>query len=369
MLRKRDEMEMESVFLWGTGNVARCMLEQYINLDEYKIIGFIDNDERKTGSVMYGYTVYAPEVLYNSQFDKIVIMSDSYLQIKDQIVNMNSDFKNKIENKYFFIKHSLLKRYKESDDSEIRNILHHIEYCGLDVFNYDFIKNYSEKDIEISFDMEANMFYVMHHGKRMYFSRKIKSEEAIRRYYKSILVEQDTESPHRYLQGDIQIHAGDIVVDAGVAEGNFSLDIVDHVKKIYLIEADEDWCEALKLTFKDYLDKVVILNGFLTSYDDGKLMKLDSMIDEPVNFIKMDIEGAEYDALCGAGRLVDLSENLRLAVCSYHSDYDQILIEHFMDEHNIEHDTSAGYMWFPYTVKQTTISTKLVKGVVRGIKR
>ena len=39
-----------------------------------------------------------------------------------------------------------------------------------------------------------------------------------------------------------------------------------------------------------------------------------------------------------------------------------------MDENGINHTTTQGYMWFPYTCRQVTVSTRLNRGIVRGIK-
>ena len=92
------------------------------------------------------------------------------------------------------------------------------------------------------------------------------------------------------------------------------------------------------------------------------------MINTPVNFIKMDIEGNEWDALRGSVRLIHKSKNLKMAVCAYHSDFDQKLIEGFMDENDITHTCTKGYMWFPETWRQTYVSTSLNRGIIRGIK-
>ena len=203
----------------------------------------------------------------------------------------------------------------------------------------------------------------------MYFSRRYSSETEVINYYKSILLEQDEKSPHKYLSTEFDISDGDVVIDAGVAEGNFALEIIDKVSKIYLIEADSEWIEALNVTFEDYMDKVVIIKAFVSSYDEGDFRTLDSIIPENVNFIKMDIEGNEWDGLKGAQRIINNSSNLRLAICSYHSDFDQVLIESFMDEMSIEHTHTNGYMWFPLTVRQNYVSTSLNRAIIRGIKR
>lgn len=62
-------------------------------------------------------------------------------------------------------------------------------------------------------------------------SRKFKNEKEVAAYYKSVLMEQDEDSPHKYLTKDFNVENSDVVVDVGVAEGNFSLDIIDRVKK------------------------------------------------------------------------------------------------------------------------------------------
>jgi predicted RNA methylase len=43
--------------------------------------------------------------------------------------------------------------------------------------------------------------------------------------------------------------ADDVVADLGAAEGNFSLSIINKVKKIYIFEYDKEWVEALKAPF------------------------------------------------------------------------------------------------------------------------
>ena len=51
-----------------------------------------------------------------------------------------------------------------------------------------------------------------------------------------------------------------IVADIGCAEANFSLDVIDKVKHIYLLETNNVWSEPLKATFGTYKEKVTIVN-------------------------------------------------------------------------------------------------------------
>ncbi len=358
---------MEKILLWGTGKIAKNILEDCLTLDMYDIVGIIDNDCSKWGVTFYGKIIYSPDILKDHKGIKVIVLTNAYEEIRNQIETEYKEYNISIENKYFFYKESLLRRYEETDNTEVAEVIEYVKKYGLGVFNYPFTRSY-EKEVCVKFEEEAGLYYVIHNGKKMYFSSMFDSKEKVNEYYKSLLIEQDYNSPHRYLSDDLNVEEGDIVVDVGTAEGNFAIEVIEKVSKIYLIESDENWIKALKYTFKDYAEKVVFIKGFVSSYCDRNRMTLDSVIHTKVNFIKMDIEGNEWDALKGAERLIQNSSNVKLAICSYHSDFDQDLIEYFMDKHNIRHWTSKGYMWFPEKVRQTYISTKLNRGVVFGIK-
>ncbi len=245
----------------------------------------------------------------------------------------------------------------------------YIKENKLDAINYPFVKKYGELKIRAYFDKINKMYWVNHCGYKLYISRAYKTEEEAVRYYKDILLEQDEKSPHRYLDENFRINKGDVVVDAGAAEGCFSLEIIEDASKIYILETDADWIDALKLTFADYMDKIVLIKGFVSSYNDGTQITLDSVIHEPINFIKMDLEGNEWDALQGARHLLSISDRVQLAVCAYHRDFDQDLIESFMEKLQIEHSVTKGYMWFPYICMGNYVSAKLNRAIVRGRKR
>lgn len=358
---------MKDIFLWGTGKVASEMLNDCDILEQYNILGVIDNDSAKWGKFFEKIKIYSPDYIGNYSGTTIVILSDYFDEIKKQIETEYSDKVANVENKYFFYKEKLLKRYENNTDADVVEIVSYIKNNGLGIFNYDFAKNYKSR-IDVWVDDSTGFYYLIHKGKKMYFPRTFNSKDTVVDYYNSILMEQDYHSPHKYLSDTFNIDYGDVVIDAGVAEGNFALEVIDKVSKLYLIEADDDWIEALKLTFKEYSEKVVIIKAFVSSYCYGNVVTIDSLIKEPVNFIKMDIEGNEWDALNGAKELIEKSKGIKLAVCSYHSDFDQELIESFMDKQDIVHTTSRGYMWFPYKVRQTYTSTKLNRGIILGVK-
>lgn len=359
---------MEKIFIWGTGTIAEQVLEQCDVFGLYDVMGFIDNSANKNGKTFYGKEIFTADILRKKKPDRIVILTVHYKEIEEQIRREFPGLTVAVEEMNFFYKQSVMKRYWNSRDPEIIEILERLAKHDLQVFNYDFVKKYEEMCFQIDFDMSCGMYFVCHDGKRLYFSREIKNQKEAADYYRGILMEQDRESPHKYTDEDFRVDNGDVVVDIGVAEGNFSLQVIDRVARLYIIESDDGWIEALQETFKDYKEKVIIIKKFVTSVDGGKYVTLDSLIDEPVNFIKMDIEGNEWDALQGAEKLINRSENLKCAVCAYHGDFDEILIRDILGKYGMDISTTQGYMWYPGTNRQTYVSTRLCRGIVRGIK-
>lgn len=359
---------MQKILLWGTGKIADEVLSQCGTLETYDILGIIDNNSEKTGDSFHGYKIVGPDSIRLFSPDAIVVLTDAYHAIKEQIKLNYPEYSDKLHNKNFFYKESILKRYSGASDAESLEVIEFIKKNDLDVFNYSFKEKYENIKPIVYFDGMVGLYYILHSGKKLYFSSEYDNEKAVSDYYKFILLEQDEKSPHRYFDDKFYVDDGDVVIDVGVAEGNFALEIIDRVSKIYLIETDKRWIEALKITFQDYCDKVVIIEAFVSSYDEGKFAKLDTLIDDKVNFIKMDIEGNEWDGLLGAKRLIEKTDKLKLAICCYHGDFDQTLIEKFMDDMNIKHFPSRGFIWFPLTIRQNYVSTRLNRAIVRGEK-
>lgn len=363
-------MTNEYTFLWGTGNVAKYICKHFSDeLKRLDIYGFIDN-RQIDGENFYGYPVYNPKVLSDLKNVRIIVLTEQYIAVKKQIDDCYSENVSECLKYHYFIRLRLIDRYRDSDDIEIIKILEQLKDYSLDIFNYEFVKNYRDMDVELFFDENHKLYYTIYEGKRMYFARCFSSEEEIREYYKGIMLEQDLNSPHRYLTDGYDVDEDSIVIDAGVAEGNFSLSIIDKVKKIYLIEPDEDWIEALRITFEQYKEKVVFVNKYISNYDSGETVKLDSIVEEKqINYIKMDIEGEELYALQGAENILDRAENIKCNICSYHQESDYREIERFLVEKGYEVSPSKGYMWFPFDKNYLYSLPTLRRGLIRGIKK
>lgn len=263
-------------------------------------------------------------------------------------------------------------RYKHQDrikDPEIKEIIDYIEKeQKLDVFNYEWSKEYDALPIEIILDEGCQMRYVPYKGRKLFFPRSW-DEQRIADYYRSIAREQDARSPHCYADTAIgSVAEGDVVVDAGTAEGIFALDVIDRARKIYLVESDREWLEALEQTFREEREKVQIICGFLDRVHQGDHVSIDGLFEqEEINFIKMDIEGFEKPALLGGVRTLQRCKNIRCAICTYHCREDEEWIRNMLEGYGFETETSKGYMWIDDGM-EAYLNAELRRGLMFGRK-
>jgi glycosyltransferase involved in cell wall biosynthesis len=238
-------------------------------------------------------------------------------------------------------------KYKDSADEAIK-IWQPDFRKGSAVYSYPHRLNDMYKDFkaDIQYDSECDMMYVLHQGKRMYFPREC-SERMVYTMYRFCCLEQDVTSPHCYLNRDFDVDEGATVVDAGVAEGNFALEIIDRVKKIYLVECDSRWLPALERTFAPYRDKVVLVPKMLGNQNDDGYISMDAMTQgEKIDFIKMDVEGAEADALLGAKETLQRNPAMKCVVATYHAHGMGEQVKQILTEQGFAVSESAGYIFY-----------------------
>jgi hypothetical protein len=209
----------------------------------------------------------------------------------------------------------------------------------------DFAPGEVPDGVDVCMDSSAGLKYVLFEGKRLYFIRG-RSDAAVKRAYLNLLREQVPASPHCYLDAGCDVAAGDVVVDVGAAEGFFALSVIDRASKIYLVECEPSWIEALRLTFAPYGDKVEIIEKFVSDKSDGdKRMTLDDLLKgRQVNFIKADIEGVELDMLRGSEQTLRDSSNVKLSVCTYHNQRDADDIRTFLVSRGYETHFSSNFI-------------------------
>lgn len=256
-----------------------------------------------------------------------------------------------------------LPKEKVSDEESL--VIDYLKTNKLFALPYDFTKNYKPSDIRIHKDEDRNLFYMIYNDKRLYYKDGKRKKKA-QKYFNSIVMEQDIESPHKYLTNKFNVENDDIVVDVGAAEGNFALDIIHIAKKVYLFESDPIWKAELEASFSPWKEKVSIIQKEVSDKNDDKHVSLDAFFadKEDFNILKIDIEGAEQLVLNGAKRSIKKAKKRKIAVCTYHRQHDSKLFAKFFKEYDFQTSLSKGYMIFRRNIEKPYLR----KGLIWAIK-
>lgn len=158
---------------------------------------------------------------------------------------------------------------------------------------------------------------------------------------------------HQYLRGGVDIQPGDIVLDCGACEGFFTRKALEAgAAKVICIEPAAKMVECLQLTFAKEIEEgnVVVLPvalgsfsgsaDFASSDDDAFSGHFEGKGGETVEvktleeiareygmptFIKMDLEGSEYQALVGGVDYLK-SSHPKLGITTYHNIWDYAVV-------------------------------------------
>jgi hypothetical protein len=267
------------------------------------------------------------------------------------------------------LRRNILSHFASLPENEINEdqkmILRYLETNEVRIFPYPFHDNYSADKIEVTFDPEKKMRYVMQDGKRLYFKKRWGASR-IKRAYSDLLREQDKDSPHRYLTDSFVADMNDTLADIGAAEGNFSLSVIEKVKKIYLFEYDQEWIEALRATFAPWPGKVEIINKYLSDYNDNSHIRFDTFFEnhKDVNFLKIDVDGAESIVLDSCRSVFKGESSFKIALCTYHKDNDEKDFSLMLNENGFKVAPSKGYMINYYDKKMK--APYIRRGLIRA---
>jgi len=255
-------------------------------------------------------------------------------------------------NKY---REEILERYIDTDDEEIVAIMKRIKKKGLQIFNYDFDKEYNRLTEKVYYDRENNNHYILYNGKKMYGKKRFSATQTLR-CWRKIKREQDKRCPHSY-QNYIQDKTYDVVIDAGCAEGSFILDSIDKAKKAIAFECDSEWEDALSNTLNQF-NNVKLISKYLSREKDDTSVSLDSLFHDGILeavdncLIKMDIEGFEPDAIIGGQEYINCCGNVRIIAACYHHSDEAKELENLLKKLGFQVEKSVGYMWFPHYYEQ-----------------
>ncbi len=148
----------------------------------------------------------------------------------------------------------------------------------------------------------------------------------------------------QYFEDFLPLGAGEVFVDGGGFDGQttaqFAARIKDY-KRVYYFEPTPRMMEISRQNLNGLRDIQLIQKGLFSRHDrlrfnadagpasglsangqtEIEVVSLDDEIREPITFLKIDIEGAEFDALQGAAKHIR-TDTPKLAVCIYHDQRD-----------------------------------------------
>ncbi len=244
-------------------------------------------------------------------------------------------------------------------------MINYLKKHRVSAFPYDFTKKYRPADIPLWKDNETGLSYTLYQGKRLYY-KDSRNRHAAAKYFNSLLMEQDPDSPHRYLDEHFRVDPGDVVVDIGAAEGNFSIDIIEKVKKVYLFEADPLWLKALHTTFAPWKEKVEIIPKMVSARSGDTAVSLDDFFRnrEPLDFIKIDVDGAEKQVIDGMKDLLANKKIKKIALCTYHRQQDADIFSRLLKEYGYGIRFSKGYMIFRKRIEAPYLRRGVLKATL-----
>lgn len=341
---------MKNVIVFGFGELGKKLINNCLSYDAgVDIKAIADNHARE--SVYKNIPTIKPRQISEYTYDEIWIATVYFDEIISQLSNDYGIEKSRM--RYVdpvepILEYRLTQKYKlqiqnfESVSAELGAVLSYIKNNPLHMYCYSFYDEYLNRKTELWFDDRIGMYYGIYEGKKMYLSKKLNTYQKARMYFNSVIMEQDSRCPHCYWNDKEMCQVSGVGIDVGAAEGIFALKIIDQIEHIYLVEADEDWAEALAYTFHSYKDKVSIVRKFASNEDRGKYAKLDTILSGiKVDFMKMDIEGMELEALMGAEKTI-LNNKMELAVCVYHHKDDNERIGKWLRERGYQTSNSLG---------------------------
>lgn len=311
--RKKElisQLSLKGVYIWGTGLLGKFVYNQF-QKNNIKVNGYIDNNKKEINS---DKGIFGCEILEST--DIVVIASIHYPEIIDQLRQLRID--------------------------------NYIYYEELALADVRFATYYQAFD---------KIFEELEDNKNQYISLcNVWADELSKEVYSKIIMFRKT-LDNSYLEQAFQLSMKEGIqdfdrtvverfgencafFDVGGFDGQSSIDFVEHSKiyrHIYFFEPDKSIIEMAKTNLR-YVKNISFINAAVgenrgnVKYDDigngggtvsergreiVKTVILDDFIEHGVNYIKMDIEGYELQALKGAKQFIKREKPL-LAVSVYH---------------------------------------------------
>lgn len=215
-----------------------------------------------------------------------------------------------------------------------------LKYCTKNISGINFWEN-AELDYEENKDKYDTIYSVLKDDiSKNQFYNLINFRFSYDLFYMQGFISKEDE---QYFEDFLKLKKGDVFVDIGGFDGKTTKKFIEYCPsygKVIYFEPElsnfniskNNLKECKNIDFYNYglSDKAETISfeidGFSSRISETgtskiKVDKLDNLIDEKVDFIKMDIEGVEHQAIKGAKKLI-LKYHPILAICIYHNSKD-----------------------------------------------
>ncbi|MGH0601553.1 FkbM family methyltransferase [Bacillus mycoides] len=319
------KFESTSIVLFGAGEIGVEYLRYFRAHHITDRLLFCDNDSRKRGTLIEGVPVISFDDLKTKYSDSFILIT-SYQYSEEISVQLK-------ENELY---HNLIEHIVASD------IAFYLIFQ-----NYSSVMSMNIADFNIVYNMLAD-----EQSKHVFYERINYCITGNREH----LIPLKSRAPQYFESDIIVLSEEEVFVDGGAFTGDtlemFLEQTGGKYKRIYAFEPEE-------LKHKQFLDKfaqstnIELIPCGLWSQKDQLLfnakgsvasgisangnieipvISVDEVLQgEPVTFIKMDIEGAELEALKGAERTIR-EYKPKLAICVYHKPLDIVQIPLYLKQ-------------------------------------
>ncbi len=342
-------------YIFGSGASGEMMADYFVDKFQDKKLFFIDNDVKKQNTKLYRTIPCVPPTVINEIDAKSSVIFVASVQYAWSIVSQlianygESAYRNYVKTggkSYFYIHNGIMV------DVELVFALHESSYNHYDYAPYNLLSR-------LDADLLSEIFG--------YFSDDLSQKIFLRKVYDFSGNGQENSDIctwPQYYPPEIKRHFSDheVFLDCGAEYGDtikqFILEVDGRYDAIYAFEMDAcRYNELIKTAVvsdnriccfncgvSDRNDTIeystygcpTYINAYRTddNISTAKIRTVDSMIDEgkllqEVTFVKMDIEGAELDALHGMEKMI-IRCRPKLAICVYHKPDDIISIPQYI---------------------------------------
>lgn len=334
---KKSFLPYKNIYLFGYGKIGVMIFDFLKNVLMNKNVVFIDNDINKhSKKTKCGVACYGLEILsLCNPNDSIIIITSAKYSV--EIVKMIA-----MENKFY--KDTYLP-YTETGiaiESNFISFFYHSVLNREDNTSLECFKNRKKIFRLYNLLIDDDSKYVLYQKVYEFFSKRI--------------IHHDIATYPQYFPDEIRskLSADEVFIDCGAYYGDtikeFIFQTNNEFKSIYAFEMDELIYKSMLQQSFMHDDRVLVFNYgvsdenklisyertgcpsyVLTKSNDAEKyhaevksldsMMMDGIIKGEITFVKMDIEGAELDALRGMKELIRIHKP-KLAISVYHRTFD-----------------------------------------------